>query len=90
MSKDNDETHHHHGHIEEIDCTQAIELLYAYLDGELDDTELDQFEHHLGHCKSCYSRSEIETALNKRIKESSKDQVPESLQDRLKDIINKL
>lgn len=90
MTKEHDESQHHHHHIEEIDCTQAIELLYAYLDGELDDTELEQFENHLGHCRSCYSRSEIETALNKRIKDSSKDQVPESLQGRLKDIINKL
>lgn len=87
MAKDHDKNH---SHIDEIDCTQAIELLYAYLDSELDDTELEQFEHHLGHCKSCYSRSELETALNKRIKESSADEVPETLQSRLKDIIDKI
>lgn len=87
MAKEHD---HNHSHIDEIDCTQAIELLYAYLDGELNDIELEQFENHLGHCKSCYSRSELETALNKRIKESKNDQVPESLQNRLHDIIKKL
>lgn len=88
MTNENDESHHHH--IDEIDCTQAIELLYAYLDGELSDNELEQFEHHLGHCRSCYSRSEIETALNKRIKETGTDSAPESLQNRLKNIIDKL
>lgn len=85
-----DHDHSHGSHVDEIDCLQAIELLYAYLDGELDNIELEQFEHHLGHCKSCYSRSELETALNKRIKESSAEKVPETLQNRLKDIIDKI
>lgn len=87
---DHDHDHSHHSHIEEIDCLQAIELLYAYLDGELNDEELEQFEHHLGHCRSCYSRSELETELNKRIKTYGEETAPEELQNRLKNIIDKL
>jgi len=87
---DHDHDHSHDSHIDEIDCLQAIELLYAYLDGELNNEELEQFEHHLGHCRSCYSRSELETELNKRIKSSGKDKAPDALQKRLKNIIDGL
>lgn len=76
--------------VEEIDCLEAIELLYAYLDSELNEGDLAKFEHHLEHCKSCYSRSELETTLIKRIKTSVKDEAPDSLQHRLRDLIDKL
>jgi anti-sigma factor (TIGR02949 family) len=79
-----------HSNIEEIDCLQAIEMLYAYLDGELKDEELAQYEHHLGHCRSCFSRSQLETALNKRIQESAKGEAPAEVQNRLRNLINKL
>jgi anti-sigma factor (TIGR02949 family) len=83
-SKDNE------SNIEEIDCLQAIEMLYAYLDGELDDEELEQYEHHMGHCRSCFSRSQLETALNKRIRQSGKDEAPAEVQNRLRSLIDKL
>ena len=83
-SKDNE------SNIEEIDCLEAIEMLYAYLDGELDGEELAQYEHHLGHCRSCFSRSQLETALNKRIQDSGKDEAPDALQNRLRNLIDKL
>ncbi|MEJ2179605.1 MAG: zf-HC2 domain-containing protein [Gammaproteobacteria bacterium] len=75
---------------EEIDCLEAIELLYAYLDGELDDEQLEKYEHHMGHCRSCYSRSELEVALNNRIKKSAKGEAPQALQNRLRHLIGKL
>lgn len=79
----------HTDDIEEIDCIEAIELLYAYLDGELKQEDLNKFEHHMEHCRSCYSRSELESTLNKRIKTSATDQAPEALQNRLRDLIDK-
>jgi len=88
MTKDSD-SKDNESNIEEIDCLQAIEMLYAYLDGELDDNELEQYEHHMGHCRSCFSRSQLETALNKRIQDSAKDKAPDALQERLRNIIDK-
>jgi anti-sigma factor (TIGR02949 family) len=77
--------------IEEIECMEAIDSLYAYLDGELNDEKtLMQFKHHLKHCDSCYTRSELEGIMNERIKSSGHSKAPESLQNRLKDIIGKL
>jgi anti-sigma factor (TIGR02949 family) len=88
MTKDSD-SKDNESNIEEIDCLQAIEMLYAYLDGELDEEELEQYEHHMGHCRSCFSRSQLETALNKRIQESATDKAPDALQERLRNIIDK-
>jgi len=77
--------------IEEIDCLEAIDNLYAYLDGELDDEKtLAKFRNHLGHCRSCYSRSQMEEMLNERIQKSGKGQAPESLQNRLRHLIDEL
>ncbi len=77
--------------IEEIDCMEAINGLYAYLDGEMADPgTLAKFEHHLEHCHSCYSRTQLETALGQLIKKSAKDTAPEKLQTRLKKLIQGL
>jgi len=77
--------------VEEIDCLEAIDNLYAYLDGELDDQAvLARFETHLSHCRSCYSRAEMEKALNRRIGQAGRGDAPESLQHRLRDLIDKL
>jgi len=75
--------------IEEIDCLEAIDNLYAYLDGELNDEEtLAKFKQHLSHCRSCYTRSELEGVLTERIKESGKGKTPTSLQNRLRHLID--
>ena len=82
---------HEHHDVEEIDCLEAIDNLYAYLDGELSDEEsLAKFKKHLGHCRSCYSRSELEGVLTERIKESGKDKTPEALRSRLRNLMDEL
>jgi mycothiol system anti-sigma-R factor len=73
------------------DCLAAMDHLYAYLNGELGDkVAFATVEHHLAHCKSCYSRAEIEREINKRIKESGKDRTPDSLQNRLHKLIDEI
>ena len=74
----------------EIDCLEAIGQLYAYLDGELGKVEKFQVEQHLEHCKSCYSRAQLEGAINQRLSNFRKDEAPDTLQERLKSIMDKL
>ena len=74
----------------DIGCLRAIEAFYAYLDGELDDPEsIADFEHHLGHCRSCFSRVEMEKALNKRMQQSAKKESPEALRERVSNLMDK-
>jgi anti-sigma factor (TIGR02949 family) len=77
--------------IADTDCLEAMDHLYAYLNGELSDgLTREKVEHHISHCKSCFTRAELEKLLNKKMKQSSKNETPETLQKRLKDIIKDL
>jgi anti-sigma factor (TIGR02949 family) len=77
--------------LEEIGCLESIEALYAYLDGEIrDPVDLARIEHHLSHCRSCYSRAEVERRLTGRIRASGAVEPPEALHDRLRKLIDKL
>jgi len=74
--------------IDDSDCLHAMDHLYAYLSGELTDKEsLTMIEHHLSHCKSCYSRAEIEREINQRLGSSKVIKTPTSLQKRLQKIL---
>lgn len=82
---------HQHTDIEDIDCLEALEQLYAYLDGELDDAvERSKFENHLQHCRSCYSRRELEMELNRKLSKAAGGEVPDSLKSRLADLMENL
>lgn len=78
--------------ITDSDCLAAMDHLYAYLNGELDD-QPETFaivEHHLGHCRSCFSRAEMERILNDRLKNSGKEKTPEALKLRLRKLVDRL
>jgi anti-sigma factor (TIGR02949 family) len=85
MSTDKDHSHSH-----DIGCLAALEAFYAYLDGELDNPDsIADFEHHMSHCRSCFSRAEIERALTAHIRKSGKSSAPEALRSRLRNLIDK-
>lgn len=76
--------------VTDSDCLEAMDHLYAYLSGELDDNP-EKFaivEHHLGHCRSCFTRAEMERVLNARLKETGKGETPESLKKRLRKLMD--
>jgi anti-sigma factor (TIGR02949 family) len=74
----------------DIGCLRAIEAFYAYLDGELDDPEsIADFEHHMGHCRSCFSRVEMEKALSERLRRSAKQGSPKALRKRVGKLMEK-
>lgn len=80
-----DNSHEH----DDIGCLQAIEAFYAYLDGELENPQsIADFEHHMSHCRSCYSRAEIEKLLTRRLQESAESGAPKSLQNRLRKLMD--
>jgi anti-sigma factor (TIGR02949 family) len=74
----------------EIGCLAAIEAMYAYLDGELDSPDaVADFEHHMAHCRSCFSRAQLEGFLTKRMKESAASKAPDALKARLRKLMDK-
>lgn len=76
---------------DDIGCMEAINTLYAYLDGELgDDVSIEQVEAHLKHCESCYSRAEIEQALTEHMRKAERRVTPDAVRDRLHKLISDL
>ena len=74
----------------DIGCLAAIEAFYAYLDGELDDpAAIEEFEHHLEHCRSCFSRVEMEKALSERLRKTARSKSPDDLRKRVGKIMEK-
>jgi anti-sigma factor (TIGR02949 family) len=85
MNNDKDK----HGHEDDIGCLRAIEAFYAYLDGELEDpASIAEFERHIRHCRSCYTRKEVETLLTERLKQTADAQAPAQFKDRLRKLMN--
>jgi anti-sigma factor (TIGR02949 family) len=76
---------------EDIGCLQAIEAFYAYLDGELDDPKsIADFEQHLGHCRSCFSRADVEKLLTERMRQSASSEAPKELRGRIRSLMDEL
>ena len=73
---------------DEIGCLDAIEWLYAWLDGELDERSVAQLEQHISHCRSCFSRRQMELELTARMEKSSRSRAPDVLQDRLRKLMD--
>ena len=74
---------------DDIGCFKAIEMLYAYLEGELESPgEVEEFERHIEHCRSCFTRAELENLLTERLKEVARQRAPERLHDRLNKLMN--
>ena len=81
-------TEHEH---DDIGCLEAIEALYAYLDGELgDDVTIEQVESHMAHCRSCYSRKDVEQALTEHIRRVHRREPPAALRARLEQLLDDL
>lgn len=45
-----------------IDCQEALDHLYEYIDGELTVERADEVKRHLEHCEPCLKVSAFETA----------------------------
>lgn len=73
---------------DDIGCLEAIEMFYAFLDGELGDHgSLAEFEHHLAHCRSCFSRAEFEKLLTARLRVVATEPVPDVFRARLRKLM---
>jgi anti-sigma factor (TIGR02949 family) len=64
-------------------CEDALRLLAAHLDRELDAPTHDQVERHLDTCRSCYSRAEFEKRLKEQLAALGSAPVRRELTDRV-------
>jgi mycothiol system anti-sigma-R factor len=83
MTASDAESHdHEHGH-HSTRCEDALEELYSYLDGELTTEKRSEIKHHLDDCSPCFEAFDFEAELRIVISKRCRDEVPESLRERI-------
>lgn len=75
--------------IEIRNCEDALRVLAAFLDHELDDATGEQLERHLETCRSCWSRSEFEKRLKSSLAELASEPVPAALNDHVQGLMRR-
>lgn len=70
-------------------CEDALRLLAAHLDRELEAGTREQIDRHLETCRSCYSRAEFEKRLKSSLAALGHEPVRPALADRVQTLIRK-
>ncbi|CAA9276902.1 MAG: hypothetical protein AVDCRST_MAG76-3736 [uncultured Acidimicrobiales bacterium] len=71
----------------EVNCTEAVHVLYHFLDGELTPERKLLIEYHLDSCHPCLEAFEFEVELRDLIKHRCREQVPDELRLRIKELL---
>ena len=73
-----------HDHDDMEECVRALEVVHAFLHGELPETEADRVRHHLHACERCMESFEIESVITDMIRRSqAATAAPAALRDKL-------
>lgn len=74
----------------QIDCLEALEKLYEYLDGELEAPSCDEVRAHMDICQHCYPALAIEESFRDAVKRCRKGEAaPDHLRDQILRIIER-
>jgi len=71
-----------------VDCDEAVQQLYHYLDGELTEERRARISEHLDLCRPCTGAAQFEVELRVVIASRCRDHVPESLIQRVAEAID--
>jgi len=73
----------HAGHQHDAYCKRALTELYTFLDGELTEERRVVIQEHLDVCNPCLEAFDFEAELRMVIQHRCREEVPESLRDRI-------
>jgi mycothiol system anti-sigma-R factor len=72
----------------EIDCNEVLERLWAYLDGEADETSCRDLEHHITLCLDCRHQIHFELRLRTIIQQKCRtERAPDRLREELQRLL---
>jgi mycothiol system anti-sigma-R factor len=63
----------------EVPCTEVLDRIYEYIDGELDPERRHEIKHHLDECSPCLQEFGLEEAVKAVVKRSCSDPAPPEL-----------
>jgi mycothiol system anti-sigma-R factor len=70
------------------DCQDALHTLYHFLDGELTAERRAAIQRHLDQCAPCLDAFDFEAELKVVVARSCRDQVPDSLRQKVADVLS--
>jgi len=68
-------------------CQEALDTLYHFLDGELDDRRRQAIQVHLDRCSSCLEAFDFEAELKIVVAQRCRETVPDALRQRVADAL---
>jgi mycothiol system anti-sigma-R factor len=72
------------------DCADSLKELYTFLDGELTTERRAHIKVHLDDCLQCYEAFDFEAELRIVISARCREEVPDSLRERVADALRQL
>jgi anti-sigma factor (TIGR02949 family) len=66
-----------------LSCREAIEQLWALIDGELDESQMPRVEQHLQVCAACFPHYDFQRAFRDFLRAHNSEPVPASLRRRI-------
>lgn len=75
---------------DELDCSESLEALYVFLDGELTIERRTEIRGHLDDCVDCYGAYDFEAELRSVISASCREEVPQHLRERVAEALRRL
>lgn len=73
-----------------VTCTEAVRLMWQYLDGNVDIDERVLVEEHLARCRTCCGELEFVRELRGRLAGAGPDELPPGVLRRLTERIERL
>jgi mycothiol system anti-sigma-R factor len=67
----------------DVDCSEVIEQVYLYLDGEIDDANRAEVREHLDECGPCLREFGLEEVVKSLVKRSCADRAPVELRTKV-------
>lgn len=71
-------------------CGEAVERLWAYLDGDLEAVDRERLEEHLAFCRRCCGELEFAEELRGFLRQKTAVELPGDVRDRLDRFIEAL
>jgi mycothiol system anti-sigma-R factor len=72
------------GNPHETPCSEVIERMFSYIDGELGEREVHQIKVHLTECAPCMSEHDVDAMVKKLVQRSGGGEVaPDDLRERI-------
>jgi len=70
--------------VERVDCAQAIDQLFEFLDAEIDEERGDRIRVHLASCEQCFHEYDVVDHMKALIKRSCGERAPVELHERIR------